>query len=147
MLLEALKANESFRRLPIEKQEIFARLASVFEDNELALYLSPQELTSKLQIGNKNQWQEFLNMEIVRQYIKGQMAQMAQIATRRTFKALKEQGESGNVQAIKQINELSGVLNSGDDNRVVVLHRVERPKEVFIHDTTNEATDSQSDPV
>jgi len=75
------------------------------------------------------------------------LAQMAQIATRRTFKALKEQGESGNVQAIKQINELSGVLNSGDDNKVVVLHRVERPKEVFIRDTTNEATNSQSDPV
>lgn len=128
MLLESLKNNTVFQSLPQEKQEIFARLAEEFEDNELALYLSPAELSQTLQIGNKNSWQEFLNLEAVRQYIKGQMSQIAEVASRKTFLSLKREGESGNVQAVKQINELSGILNSGDKNKVVVLHRIERPK-------------------
>lgn len=130
MLLEMLRKNEAFQKLPQEKQHMFAVLAEAFSENDLALYLSPKELADKLQVGNKNTWQEFLNLEVVNRYIKGQMGQIAQIASRKTFMALKTEGERGNVQAIKQLNEISGVLNSGERNKVIVLHQIKRPEVV-----------------
>jgi hypothetical protein len=123
-----LKLNPNFDGLPSEKKEVFARLAAEFEDNDFALYLDPSELSDKLGVGNKQQWQEFLNLESVRQYVNGQMANIAQIASRKTFKGLMVKGMGGDVQAIKEINELSGVMNSGDKNKVVVLHQINRAK-------------------
>jgi hypothetical protein len=130
MLIEMLKRNPSFSSLSLEKQEAFAALANEFEDNEFALYLDPNELTAKLGLGNKTQWQEFLSMEPVRQYINGQMAFNSQVATRKTFASLVQNGMRGDTQAVKQINEMSGILNSGDKNRIVVLHQISRSKVV-----------------
>ena len=130
MLIEMMKANPSFSSLPIEKREAYAKLADTFEDNELALYLDPIELTDKLGIGNRQLWQDFLNFDAVRQYISGQMANAAQVATRKTLQSLIKQGVGGDVQAIRQINEMSGVLNSGDKNKVIVLHQINRSKVV-----------------
>lgn len=129
-LLEMLKANPSFQSFPAEKQEVFARLAHEFYENELALHLTPEELMAKLQIGSKQNWFEFLNMEPVRQYINTQMAFIAQIASRKTFQKLVSEGLEGDTQAIKQVNEISGVLNTGDRNKVIVMHQIARPKVV-----------------
>lgn len=134
MLIEMMKANPSFSSLPIEKREAYAKLADTFEDNELALYLDPIELTDKLGIGNRQLWQDFLNFDAVRQYISGQMANAAQVATRKTLQSLIKQGVSGDVSAIRQINEMSGVLNSGDKNKVIVLHQINRSKVVRSED-------------
>ena len=128
LLIEMLKQNPNFGGLQVEQQEVFARLAAEFEENELALYLSPSELSNKLGVGNRFQWQDFLNLEPVRQYIKGQMGAQAEVASRKTFNSLVQSGMAGEVQAIKQINELSGIMNSGDKNKVVVLHQINRPK-------------------
>ena len=130
MLIEMLKVHPSFDALPIEKKEAYAKLADTFEDNELALYLDPIELTDKLGIGNRQLWQDFLNFDAVRQYISGRMAEAAQVATRKTLQALIKQGVGGDVGAIRQINEMSGVLNSGDKNKVIVLHQINRSKVV-----------------
>lgn len=130
MLIDMLKQNPSFLGMSEERREIIARLADEFEDNELALYLDATELADKLQVGNKQQWQDFLNLEPVRQYLQGQMANAAQVASRKTFKGLLTKGMSGDVQAIKEINELSGVMNSGDKNKTVVLMQINRPKVV-----------------
>jgi hypothetical protein len=130
MLIDMLKQNPSFDALPIEKKEVIAKLAYEFEDNDFALYLDPKELADKLGVGSKQQWQEFLNIEQVRQYVNAQMANAAQVASRKTFMGLLNQGMNGNVQAIKEINELSGVMNSGDKNKVIVLHQIQRPKVV-----------------
>lgn len=130
MLIEMMKLNPSFDSLSLEKKEAYAKLADTFEDNELALYLDPIELTDKLGIGNRQLWQDFLNFDAVRQYISGQMANAAQVATRKTLQSLIKQGVGGDVQAIRQINEMSGVLNSGDKNKVIVLHQINRSKVV-----------------
>jgi hypothetical protein len=56
------------------------------------------------------------------------MNHQTQVAQRKTLQALQEAAENGNVQAAKEINELSGIMQAGDNNRVVVLHQIARPK-------------------
>jgi hypothetical protein len=129
-LLEMLKINPSFQSFPAEKREVFARLADAFYENDFALHLNPSELTAKLRVGNKQMWYEFLNMEPVRQYINAQMAFNAQIASRKAFQTLVTEGLQGDTHAIKQVNEISGVLNTGDRNKVIVMHQISRPQVV-----------------
>jgi hypothetical protein len=128
MLLEMLKASQSFQQLQKEEQEIIAVLAVHFEENPRALYQTPQELAKSTQRGNKAQWQHFLSLDSVRNYIKSEMNHQTQVAQRKTLQALQEAAENGNVQAAKEINELSGIMQAGDNNRVVVLHQIARPK-------------------
>src|SRR5690606_11617951 len=107
----------------------YLKLADTFEDNDLALYLTPSELSSKLEIGSKQNWFDFLNLEPVDAYIKSQMALQAKVAQRQAFAATTKEAAHGDTSAAKVINDLSGIMNSGDRNKVVVLHRVNRPKE------------------
>lgn len=129
MLLEMLKNSKSYQDMTQEQKDITARLAQAFEENaEHTLHLSPTELTDILQIGNKKLWQDFLNLEPARQYIKSQMAFQAQIAQRKAFQSLEREAIGGDVQAAKQINELSGILNNVDTNKIIVLHQIDRGK-------------------
>jgi hypothetical protein len=68
-------------------------------------------------------------METTKQYIKAQMAFNVQIAQRKTLQSLEREANEGNVNAAKQINELSGILNNIDTNKIIVLHRVNRNEE------------------
>jgi Txe/YoeB family toxin of Txe-Axe toxin-antitoxin module len=130
MLLEMLKNSKSYQELTDEQKEITMRLAEQFEENaEHTLHLSPTELTQTLEIGNKRLWQDFLNLEATRNYIKTQMAEMAQIAHRKAFQALQREAVKGDTTAARQINELSGILNNVDNNRIVVLHYIDRSEE------------------
>lgn len=104
------------------------KLASHFEDNDLALYLTPTDLARTLQVGSKQNWAEFLSLDPVRAYIRAQMAASAQIQQRAAQATLAQAAKSGDVQAAKLITEISGVLNSGDKSKTVVLHRVNRPQ-------------------
>lgn len=128
-LVEMLKNSTQFQSLPQEKQEIFYRLADVFHDNDLAIHLTPTELTIKLGIGNRDLWQQFLQMETVLAYIKGQMSFNAQIASRKAMQALTREASNGDTSAAKQVNELAGIFDKIDNNKIVVLHRINRPKE------------------
>lgn len=127
-LTEMLKQSNSFQSLPEEKREIFARLAEEFQDNDLALHLSPTELTVKLGIGNRDLWQQFLQMDTVLAYLKQQMSFNAQIAHRKAFNSLQKEASQGDTQAAKQINELAGIYANTNNNKVVVLHQIARPK-------------------
>jgi hypothetical protein len=128
MLMEMLKESKSFQEKTLEQQEVLAALARSFELNPNALYLTPDELTKKLNIGNRDMWFNFLNLEPVRNFIRAEMANQSQIAQRKTFLALASAAQDGNVQAAKEINELSGIMSSADNNRIVVLHQIVRPK-------------------
>jgi hypothetical protein len=127
-LTETLQKYPIFQELPIDKKHVLLTLATEFEENDLALYLSPSELTKKLNIGNTDTWNLFLSLEPTKNYIKKAMAEQTQIAHRKAFAALTTQAQQGNVQAAKQIQELAGVFSDTDNNKVVVLHRVSRPK-------------------
>ncbi len=126
MLVEMLKKNPTFQSFPVEQQELFARLAFAFEEDESNLFKSPVELAES-NIGNRNHWQQFLSLDSVQAYIRQQMAYQTQIASRKGFISLQQEAKSGNVQAIKHLNELSGLLEQGDQNKIVILHQVNRP--------------------
>jgi hypothetical protein len=127
MLKKMIRNSPNYQKMSTQEKEITMRLAEQFEEhNEHTLTLSPVELTETLDLGNKQLWQEFLNLESTRQYIKAQMAFNAQVAQRKAFQSLEREAISGDVNAAKQINELSGILNNIDTNKIVVLHRVNR---------------------
>jgi hypothetical protein len=127
MLLDMIKSSKSYQNLTEEQKEITIRLATVFEEHsEHTLHLTPTELTNVLKLGNKHLWQDFLNLEPTRQFIKSQQAFNAQIAQRKAFQALEREAVNGDVNAAKQINELSGILNNIDTNKIIVLHRIDR---------------------
>lgn len=130
LLYKMLQSHQPFADLPMDKKEIYLVLAKDFESNEYALYQTPQELTDSFGKGNKAVWQEFLNLEPTRQYIKGQIANTASIASRKAIKALENEALNGDVQAAKQINEISGILNRDSNNRTVVLHQIHRPTQI-----------------
>lgn len=126
-LIDMLTNNQPFAQLPSSQREIFLALADVFGDNDLALYLDPTELAAKLLRGSKHQWQAFLNLEPVRAYIRAQMAFQTQVATRKNFPALLKEAQLGDTTAAKMINDMSGIMNSGESNKTVVLYRANRP--------------------
>lgn len=127
MLLDMIKSSNSYQSLTNEQKQVTAILAHRFEEHsEHTLHLSPTELTAQLEVGNKQLWQDFLNLEPTKQYIKAQMAFNSQIAQRKAFQSLEREAIRGDVQAAKQINELSGILNNTDTNRIIVLHQVDR---------------------
>ena len=128
MLVEMLKKNKQFQNLPRDKQDILARLAAVFSEDFRYLYLTPEELQDETQIGNRGQWHELLSLDITNAYIRQQMGQQIQIAQRKAVQSLQAEAMRGNTQAAKQINELSGILNQTDSNKVVILHQITRPK-------------------
>jgi hypothetical protein len=130
MLSEMIRNSPNYQKMSTQEKEITLRLATEFEEHsEHTLHLTPIELTETLEIGNKKLWQDFLNMETTKQYIKAQMAFNVQIAQRKTLQSLEREANEGNVNAAKQINELSGILNNIDTNKIIVLHRVNRNEE------------------
>lgn len=128
LLTEIIKDSPEFLDMTEEQQQMTARLAYEFQDNDLALHLNPVELSQKLGLGNKFQWQNFLQMEPVKIYIKQQVSFNAEIASRKTIETLSKAASTGDTSAAKQINEIAGVYGKADSNKVVILHRIDRPK-------------------
>ncbi len=128
MLLDMLKSDKHFQDLPLPEQDLIARLAGAFIQDQSNIFKSAEELEESNDIGNISHWQRFLTLAPVMMYIKAQMAQIAQVASRKGFLSLQKEANGGNVQAIKQINELAGILNKADDNKVIVLHHIPRPE-------------------
>ena len=130
MLPQMIRNSNNYQNMSEQEKEITMRLAEAFEENsEHTITLSPTELSTTLQLGNKKMWQDFLNLESTKQYIKAQMAFNAQVAQRKAFQSLEREATEGNVNAAKQINELSGILNNIDSNKIIVLHHIDRKEQ------------------
>lgn len=127
LLLDMLKKSKEFNQLPQHDQEITARLAVQFQDDYRNLYYSPEELEEEYNIPRYH-WQSLLDLQTTQAYIKQQMSKRLDIAQRKAFLSLQAEAQRGNVGAVKEINELSGILNNQDQNRIVILHQVSRPK-------------------
>lgn len=144
MLTQMLELNVPFQTLPKNQQAIYLKLAETFEMNDDMLLFTPAELSAQTQVGSKQQWHDFLNYDPVKAYIKGQMSSLATVAQRKAFQSLQKKANEGDVGAAKQINELSGIMNSGDSNKVVVMHQIVRPKPITKEPTTNEVSEETS---
>lgn len=127
MLTGMLKKHPTFQNLPEEDRLILARLATEFEKSSDNLFKSPEELTESTGIGNRFQWATLLVLEPTQSYIKAQMAQLVQIAQRKAFQSLQQMAKTGNVQAAREINELSGIMAQEETNKVIILHQISRP--------------------
>jgi hypothetical protein len=128
MLSEMIQNNESFKMFPLSQQAIYLKLAETFEENDGMLLFTPSELSTQTTVGSKQQWHDFLNYDPVKAYIKSQMASLATVAQRKAFQSLQKKANEGDVGAARSINELSGIMNSGDNNKVVVMHQIARPR-------------------
>lgn len=127
MLTSMLQQSQSYKELSIPNQAMQTTLAQQFEKSSDNLFCSPEELSHTLGIGTISNWERFLALEPVQNYIKSQMTNISQVASRKAFQALSEKAASGDTQAAKQINEISGLLAKADSNRVIVLTHVPRP--------------------
>lgn len=132
MLTKMLEESGALKDKSIPDRTILMKLASVFQDNTQYLFLDPQELHEITEVGNKESWTELLQLQETQNYIKGSMAFLSQISQRKTFQSLVQMALTGNQQAAKQVQELSGILNQQDTNRVVVLHQIPRPTKQVI---------------
>jgi hypothetical protein len=129
MLTQMLEESGALNDLPLPQKTILMHLASKFQSQTDYMFLNPEELLEATQSGTVDKWKDLLNLQETKNYIKGQMAFLSQIAQRKTFAALVSQALGGNQQAAKQVQELSGILNQQDTNRVVVLHQIPRRKQ------------------
>jgi hypothetical protein len=126
MLTQMLEQTQSLDTLPLPQKTILFTLAGRFQQSTEYLFLNPEELQQTLNIGTVDQWKELLLLQETQNFIKGQMAFISQISQRKTFQSLVEMALDGNQQAAKQVQELSGIMNQQDQNRVVVLHKIPR---------------------
>lgn len=124
-----LNNSENFKKLAPPEQAIFLKLANRFQEATMYLFLDPQELTDMTGLGTREQWQSLLLLQETQSYIKGQMGFVAQIGQRKSFQSLLEAAMQGNVQASKQVQELSGIMNSVDNNKIIIMHRIPRANE------------------
>ena len=127
MLTEMLDQSGSLNDLPLPQKTILYRLAHRFQSSTEYLFLDPTELLEITSLGTLEDWKSLLNLQETQNFVKGQMGFMAQIAQRKTFQSLVKSALEGNSQAAKQVQELSGIMNQADNNRIVVLHHVPRP--------------------
>lgn len=132
MLTDMLNQSNSLNDMPLPQKTILMRLAQKFQSSTEYLFLDPQELQEQTMLGTTDQWFQLLNLQETKNFIKGQMAFLVQVSQRKTFASLVSMalgGGQGAQAAAKQVQELSGIMNQQDSNRVVVLHQIPRPKE------------------
>jgi hypothetical protein len=114
--------------IPIDKQEIYLKLASVFQSKISYLYSDPEELARPQDydgtgIGTPELWDEFLTLDTVQLYITARTRNLASQKARKSLHNLQKQADKGDVQAIKYLNEVSGMLAGADNNKTIVLLR------------------------
>ena len=87
--------------------------------------LTPEELEAQTGI-SQTVWLDYLNKESTRQLINKRTVEDIEFAQRKALQALTKEAQRGNVQAIKEINQLSGILNQ-NNNKQFITHYIPRP--------------------
>lgn len=98
------------------------RIASEIQNIHRA---TPEELEAQTGI-SQSIWLDYLNKESTRQLISKRTAEDIEFAQRKALQSLAKEASRGNVQAIKEINQLSGILNQ-NNNKQIVTHYIPRP--------------------
>lgn len=87
--------------------------------------MTPQELQDKTNVSQEH-WRDFLDEESTRQLIHRRLTEDTEVAHRKALQALSKEAQRGNVQAIKELNALSGILNQ-NNNKQFITHYIPRP--------------------
>jgi hypothetical protein len=112
--------------MPTPQELIQQKLFQLEQSTPNFHILTPQQL-EKLTNIPEAQWNHYLNQEATRQRIAQRMNEDFEIAHRQALTALAKEASKGNVQAIKEFNALSGILNQ-NNNKQIVTHYIPRPK-------------------
>lgn len=113
--------------MPLTPSELIqAKLFQIEKATNNFFRLSPDELESITDIPAQT-WSEYLQKEEVRQRIAARLNEEIEISHRQALTALAKEAQRGNVQAIKELNNLSGILNQ-QNNKQIVTHYIPRPK-------------------
>lgn len=111
-----------------QKQAITQKLVKIAYETPNFHQLTPQELSNQTGIP-LDIWYEFITTdEEIRQFIQRRINEDIEIAHRKALQALAKEAAKGNVQAIKELNQLSGILNQ-NNNKQFITHHIPRPKE------------------
>lgn len=114
--------------VPVHKQVIYLKMAEVFQTKQSHLYEDPEELVESTNMGTAEIWEEFINLDPVQIYAAARTKRLASVAARNSIRNLQKSAKKGDVQAIKYLNEVSGVLNAQNQQGTIILHYVPRPK-------------------
>lgn len=88
-------------------------------------HLTLQQLEQRTSIPQQI-WSNHLNKEDTRQRITQRLNEDIEIAHRASLHALTKEAQRGNIQAIKELNQLSGILNQ-NNNKQIITHHIPRP--------------------
>lgn len=107
-------------------QNLFnAKLTRIISDIPNFYQLTPHELEERTNVPEEH-WRIYLDQEATRQLIHRRLTEDAEIAQRKAMQALSKEAQRGNVQAIKELNQLSGILNQ-NNNKQFITHYIPRP--------------------
>lgn len=109
------------------KHIIQQKLSQIEKETSNFHRLSPTQLFEKTNIPEQY-WSDYLQQEDVRQRIANRLNDEIEIAHRQALIALAKQAAQGNVQAIKELNQISGILNQ-NNNKQYITHYIPRPQE------------------
>lgn len=129
MLTQDIQKHPIWEDLPLDKQDIFLRMAEVFESTDKNLTLDAEQLTQQTRVAHRHQWWEFLDLEPVQNYINQQQQRLTKVAARKTLQELQKELTNGNVGAGKEINQMASVFEKTDNNKIIILHRIPRPED------------------
>lgn len=107
------------------RQLVLSKLQKLEKETPYFHKLSPLQLFQATNIP-EDVWSEYLQREDVRQRINAKTSEDIEIAHRQAMFALAKQAASGNVQAIKELNALSGILNQNNAKQIIT-HYIPRP--------------------
>lgn len=111
--------------MPTPNELIQQKLFQIEQNTSNFHILTPTQLEKLTNIPEQT-WNNYLNQEATRQRITQRMNEDFEIAHRQALAALAKEAAKGNVQAIKEFNALSGVLNQ-NNNKQFITHHVPRP--------------------
>lgn len=125
MLVKMITTTPEFQDLPLPKQAIIHKLASLFESDLTSLYLSPHELAEHHEAGTPEQWAELLDHPLTKIYMKKMQTHQAEISQRKGFFQLQQAAARGDLKAIEKLEQITQ-QNSEDARKIIVLTRINR---------------------
>jgi hypothetical protein len=121
--------DEGFlKNLELDEQEAVGIMLSRYISEDW-WHLSSKDI-AKMTKSRPEMWEKLLGTFAIRQFVDRRAKQFTAESHRKGIVSLAMEAQQGNVQAIKELKELSGIMNQQESKTVVILHRVSRPEEV-----------------
>jgi hypothetical protein len=122
-----LEEEGFYKTLELDEQEAVEIMLSRYVNEDWWDH-SPHEL-AKVTRSSVYLWERLLGTSPIRQYIGRRQKEFVVESHRKGLRALAKEAAGGNVQANKELKELTGLFNSEESRTIVILHRISRPED------------------